>query len=295
MDIKDLKSFQAVYELKSINRAAKKLYITPQGLGSNIKALEKELDTILFERDKQGAKPTSSADLLYKKANAFIKQFEEIQNELHQLKNQAVKMKIGFACGTFHVLPFKVIERFITDNLSIQVEWCEYSNAEVKQLLVESKIDYGFIVGDWEEENMQKRKIASTPLYLLMYKDHPYWDYEAVNLDLLREEKLLLLNEHFNMFHDFKKACQMRGFVPHIVAKTADVSSLYKLCRQKIGVAVITGFVLNDFNMTNLKAIPFEEAMCWEVYGTYKKEHQHYAVIEKFEEFLSHQEFKGIS
>ena len=38
MNIKDLKCFEAVYEQKSINKAAKQLYITPQGLGSNIRA-----------------------------------------------------------------------------------------------------------------------------------------------------------------------------------------------------------------------------------------------------------------
>lgn len=52
MNIKDLKCFEAVYEQKSINKAAKQLYITPQGLGSNIRSLENELGTVLFERAK---------------------------------------------------------------------------------------------------------------------------------------------------------------------------------------------------------------------------------------------------
>ena len=34
MNIKDLKCFEAVYEQKSINKAAKQLYITPQGLAA---------------------------------------------------------------------------------------------------------------------------------------------------------------------------------------------------------------------------------------------------------------------
>ncbi len=72
MDIKDLKSFVAVYEMRSINQAAKRLYITPQGLESIIKTLEKRLDTVLFERDKQGVKPTESAELLYKRAFGLI-------------------------------------------------------------------------------------------------------------------------------------------------------------------------------------------------------------------------------
>ena len=51
MDIKDLKCFAAVYEERSINRAAGgKLFITSQGLGKVIHKLEEELDITLFER-----------------------------------------------------------------------------------------------------------------------------------------------------------------------------------------------------------------------------------------------------
>lgn len=127
MDIKDLKSFQTVYETRSINQAAKKLYITPQGLGSTIKALEKELDVVLFERDKQGAKPTACADLLYKRSYALIEQFTEIKNEMDQLKNQEVRLRIGCACGAFNVLPFEHIQEFMKANEQIQIELSEYA------------------------------------------------------------------------------------------------------------------------------------------------------------------------
>ena len=48
MDIKDLKCFAAVYEERSINRAAGKLFITSQGLGKVIHKLEEELDLTLL-------------------------------------------------------------------------------------------------------------------------------------------------------------------------------------------------------------------------------------------------------
>ena len=64
MNTKDLKCFEAVYQEKSISRAARRLYITPQGLGKNIRTLEAELETVLFERTKQGMRPTQGADFL---------------------------------------------------------------------------------------------------------------------------------------------------------------------------------------------------------------------------------------
>ena len=49
MDTKDLRCFRLVYEERSINQAARHLFITPQGLSRIISRLEEELHTLLFE------------------------------------------------------------------------------------------------------------------------------------------------------------------------------------------------------------------------------------------------------
>ena len=97
MNVKDLKSFEAVYEERGINQAAQKLFITPQGLSRNIKMLESELDTVLFERTKQGVRPTESAELLHERAGILIREFEEIRNGIQQLKNEKRLLRIGCA------------------------------------------------------------------------------------------------------------------------------------------------------------------------------------------------------
>lgn len=48
MDTKDLRCFRLVYEERSINQAARHLFITPQGLSRIISRLEEELHTLLL-------------------------------------------------------------------------------------------------------------------------------------------------------------------------------------------------------------------------------------------------------
>ena len=62
MDTKDIRSFRLVYEERSINQAAKQLFITPQGLSRIIHKLEEELQIVLFERTKGGMVPTECGD-----------------------------------------------------------------------------------------------------------------------------------------------------------------------------------------------------------------------------------------
>lgn len=286
MNTKDLKCFQTVYEECSLNRAAKKLYITPQGLSKNIKMLENELDTVLFLRTRQGLTPTQSARFLYQKADAVISQLEEIQAGLRQLENQEILLRIGCACGVFNAVPFQLVQEFTRANPGIRVQWCEYSNREVEELLESSNIEYGFMVGNCGKAGLAGRKLASRRLLLLVYQGHPLYQRETVNIDLLKGENLLLMNEHFQMFHDIHKVCQARGFTPNVVAKTADGPFLYKLCTQNMGLAVVPDFMADDFKMEHLRAIPFEEELLWEVFGVYKEDNRSYATTRAFDEFL---------
>lgn len=286
MNTKDLKCFEAVYQEKSISRAARRLYITPQGLGKNIRTLEAELETVLFGRTKQGMRPTQSADFLYGRTKKIIQELEELENGVRQLENRKIVLRIGCACGVFNVLPFELILNFMRENPHIRVEWNEYSNEEVKSMLEDSRLEYGFIVGKHEGDDMIQRKLDGREILLLVFEGHPLYEKESVNVEMLREENMILMNEHFHMYHDFASICCAKGFTPNIIAKTSDGAVLYKLCRQKIGLAVIPEFMLEDFRMEHMRAIPFEEHMTWEVFGVYKEDTKNYETIQQFDCFL---------
>ena len=258
----------------------------PRDWEKNIRTLEAELETVLFERTKQGMRPTQSADFLYGRTKKIIQELEELENGVRQLENRKIVLRIGCACGVFNVLPFELILNFMRENPDIRVEWNEYSNEEVKSMLEDSRLEYGFIVGKHEGEDMIQRKLDGREILLLVYEGHPFYEKERVNAEMLREENMILMNEHFHMYHDFASICCAKGFVPNIIAKTSDGAVLYKLCRQKIGLAVIPEFMLEDFRMEHMRAIPFEEHMTWEVFGVYKEDTKNYETIQQFGCFL---------
>lgn len=286
MDVKALKSFQAVYQENSMSKAAKKLFITPQGLSKNIRLLEQELGTSLFLRTRQGVCPTESAHLLMKKSGRLIREFEELKNELYQLENGTVLLRIGCACGVFNLLPFPLIRSFMEGHPEIRAEWCEYSNEEVKEKLLASEIEYGLVVGSWAHTDVAASKLAEKEIVLLVYEGHAFDSLSSVTLDMLKGEKLILMNEYFHLYHDVLEACQVRGFQPQVIAKTADASFQYKLCSQKAGLAVVPGFILDIYRMEGVRAIPFEEHLKWEIFGAYKKSNEGYEAIRQFAGFL---------
>jgi len=53
-----LQAFEAAAESGSFAKAAEKLFVTPAAISQKIRGLEEQLDTVLFERSKQGVSLT---------------------------------------------------------------------------------------------------------------------------------------------------------------------------------------------------------------------------------------------
>ncbi len=289
MNTTTLKCFQMVYEEKSISRAARRLYITPQGLSRSIRQLEEELDALLFLRTVRGMEPTESGRFLYEKSGRIIRELEEIEKGLRQLKLRRERLRIGCANGVLNLLPLSVILAFGRLHPELTLEWREYPNGQVKEKLLHSELEYGFIIGNWEEESVRTERITGCRICLLVYEGHPLYEKEEVALDCLQGEKLLLMNEDFRLYHDVTGMCAVRGFTPDIIAKTADGAGLYRLCSQKVGLAVAPEFFRDEFKMEGVRAIPFRESFLWEVYGACRRETAGYENIRLFDRYLKEQ------
>lgn len=286
MDTKDIECFETVYSERSMNRAAKKLFITPQGLGKIIRKLEAELGTSFFERTQKGLVPTQAAHLFHERAHQLSKQLERMAEEMKQFANQDKVLRIGCANGIFHVLPLKMLQEFTKQNPDMKVEWNEYENDIIVEKLLESKLDYGCIVGEAKDIRLTQRVLSRSRIVLLVYKGHPLYHAEYVTLDMLRGEKILTMNERFRIYHDLIRACRIRGFVPDITAKTMDGGVLIHLCTQKMGLAVTPDFETENYREMVVRAIPFQDFHTWDVCGAYLTEKKNFENIRIFDEFL---------
>lgn len=289
MDTKEQAYFEAVYQERSINQAAKKLFISPQGLGRIIRNLEAEFGAEFFERTKKGMVPTESAHLLHTRGKEIADKMNRLKEEMKQFQKRDEILRIGCANGVLKAISLNLILDFIRKYPGIHVEWSEYENSQVLSKLMVSELEYGFVVGEAEDSSICQRLVYSGRQVLFVYRGHPYYERDDITLDMLREETLLIMNEQFHMYHDFMRACQLRGFTPKIGAKVMDGGTLLRLCTQKIGLAVTPEFGGEIYLRDQIRPIPFEGNPNWNIYGTYWKERENYEVIRKFDQHLRSQ------
>lgn len=284
MDTKHLEYFRIVYETKSIHAAAKKLFISAQGLGKIIQNIEAEFGTVLFSRTKDGVFPTSSGTIFYEQCVKTEHELKLLRSRMTLLAHEKHSLKIGFATGTLQLFPLEILFHFIEDHPNIQVQWCEYHNPLLVEQLLSADVDYAFIVGKTHPDLLVQNLCNVCPVVLLVYEGHPLYGAETVSLDMLRDEKLILMNEEFQIYHDFVTACRLHGFKPNVIAKTMDGATLYRLSAAKLGLSVSPRFPGQFF--TNLRAIPLVGDYNWEIYGSYLKEQDNNESVRLLDSYL---------
>jgi DNA-binding transcriptional LysR family regulator len=99
-----LKVFCAVIESGGFTRAATRLYVAQSAVSSQIRQLERELGTVLFNRNSSGVRPTQSGELLYEYARQLLSLAEEAQEQVSALEaSRAGRVRIGVSdlCAQF--------------------------------------------------------------------------------------------------------------------------------------------------------------------------------------------------
>ncbi|MGN6712398.1 LysR family transcriptional regulator [Anaerocolumna jejuensis] len=266
MDIKHLRYFEVVYEEKSINSAAKKLFISPQGLGRILRGLEEEFHTTFFIRTHQGLVPNESGKIFYEQSKKITKEQQFMKDKIQKISCQDQIIRIGFANGVLKAISLDIVFQFMERYPDACVEWCEYENNLLIEKILALEVDYGLVVGKTQNESLFQKLMHSNNVVLLVYEGHSLYEKEYITLDMLKHEKLLVMNEQFRIYHDFVRACKAEGFIPDIKVKTMDGSTLYHLCSKKLGLAITPDFLGNQYY--NVKPIPFRWDYTWNIYGT---------------------------
>ena len=114
MELRVLRYFVAVAEELNITKAADKLNISQPPLSNQIKALEQELDTVLFIRGKRHLQLTDSGKLLYRRAKEILSLSDKASDEVRLMgKEMNGTISIGLVEGSAPDIASKWIESFI--------------------------------------------------------------------------------------------------------------------------------------------------------------------------------------
>ena len=113
MDIKVYRYFITLARTKNYAKAAKDLYITPQGLSSSIKRLESSLGVPLFDSRSGSIELTEYGAILYRRVRSILREHDEMQEEIRSLyRRKSGRILLSASTGIFNVIPREAVRNF---------------------------------------------------------------------------------------------------------------------------------------------------------------------------------------
>lgn len=262
MNIHDLRSFQVIAKEKSLTKASKLLYMTPQGLSKIVKNLEHELDCKLIVRAASGISLTESGQCLAEYADRTVADYGELRNEILHIeqRNRGV-VDLLSAYGILRLVTPECIRAFQTKHPEIEFHYREYPDRQVERLFQEREGNVAFSIADFDEKLYNITELESFPVKLLVNEAHPLSKRESVTINDLKGEPLYIESSEFKIHHMIVDRCRAAGFEPDIMFETSGFSLCHKMVKANKGISVTVDFVFDDMKENGLRMIPFSDGV----------------------------------
>ena len=143
MNSTQIQCFLAVVETNNFTKAAAQLFISQPGLGKQIQSLERELNTLLFIRDKKSVRLTPAGAVLAEKLKGFIQRYDELVIAV-QCAGQGINehLVLGFLGGQWLGEKMtKVCQNFMMEHPNVNLNFQQGSFRNLREWVQDGTID----------------------------------------------------------------------------------------------------------------------------------------------------------
>jgi DNA-binding transcriptional LysR family regulator len=246
MDLKHLRKFVAVAEEGHITRAAEKLGMQQPPLSQQIKALERELDVVLFHRKPRGVELTDAGRALFVEARAVLAHLERALETTHRTaRGEQGLLCIGSApTALFHPLVPRAIRGFREAFPLVSLTLQEGLSHEVVEPLCNDRMDVAFVrIAAFQVEGIVVNPLLDEPLIAALPSHHRATRAKrepALSLESLANDPFVLIGPPgTGLYDETVAACRAAGFSPRIAQLAPRITSTLGLVAAGLGVALV--------------------------------------------------------
>jgi LysR family nitrogen assimilation transcriptional regulator len=142
MDSRRLRYFVQIVDSGSITRAAALSGVAQPALSQQLAVLENELKVKLLDRSVSGVTPTAAGRILYARAQAILRQFEDLRDAVHrEVKPLAGTVTVGMPPTMLSRFGLPLIEKVCTQHPEMRLQIREEGSLLLQELLAAGKIE----------------------------------------------------------------------------------------------------------------------------------------------------------
>ncbi|MBJ8342858.1 LysR family transcriptional regulator [Antrihabitans sp. YC3-6] len=262
MDVAQLRSFLAVAEELHFARAAERLHVAQPPLSRTIKQMEKELGTLLFDRNTRSVRLTSSGQALVGPAQEVLDAVKRAEAAVRSAGDGDVgTVRIAFAGVSTHRLVARLARVVRSQRPGIQLELSSQNFAQpAMKKLVDGATDIA--LGRWDVIPADVSAEVAMPdsLVVALPDTHELAGARRLTMAQLTDEGFVSLPPHEGAVlpDRLRRLANSNGFVPQVVQIAPDTQTALALVSAEVGAHLTLASVARNVIDSHVVFVPLD-------------------------------------
>ena len=282
-----LQAFHAVAKHRSFTRAADALCMTQPAVTFQIRQLEEQFNTRLFDRANGRITLTQAGEIALAYAERILALSDELTTRMKEASGQeAGPLLIGASTTIAEFLLPKVVGEFKCNHPAV-VPQLTVANSEAVQVRVaERSLDVGFIEGESHLPALVTDVCCEDELYVVCVPSHPLARAGSIALPALAEHAYISRESGSGTREVVDHYLQKAGIALDIVMEAGSPEALKGLVATGLGFAIMSrASAEKEVRLRELVRIPLAPRLIRNLAVVYPKERFHPRLVTAFVEF----------
>lgn len=258
MELRQLKYFLKAKELMNFTEAANSLNISQSTLSQQIKQLETEIDTPLFNRIGKRIQLTEAGNIFADFAKKSVRSSEESLMAMYDLKKLARgSLKIGVSYGLRSIL-VPAVKKFTQNYPQINLEILFETTDILLKKLGDADLDWVLSYQeDHPAENFMYQNLFVSEMMFVTSADSAFSAFKKIDLKTISELPLAMPFDGFSTTHYVMDLFKSNQIIPNVKMKINDIPTLIDIVKDGIFHTILAESTVTD--RQNLITIPIKE------------------------------------
>ena len=238
-----LEAFAVVAEERHFGRAAERLHIGQSPLSQQIRRLEREVGTPLFDRTTRNVSLTPAGVALQATVGALLRDIEAAQvNARRAASGELGQISIGFTgAATFSIMPglVKCLRDAVPD-VGLDLHGELLTPGQVRRL-VDGSLDLGLLRPPVHAAELAVEVVRQERLLALLPAGHSLADEDEIEVEQLADSPFVVYPSAARsvLYAAVERICEKHGFKPNVRMEVGETATLVSFVASGIGVSLV--------------------------------------------------------
>lgn len=272
MEIRQLKTFMSIVKLGNFSQAAQYLGYTQSTVTTHIQLLEKEFNTVLFERFGHQLMLTTDGERLYDYAEQITKLAEDTKNQLENFDVPHGPLTIGMPESLCVYYLTDVLKEYASLYPDVELKLKLGIGSDFRNLLRKNMMDLAFLLEKKpHDSDLVSQLLWPEPVVMVASPQHAFAGRKRVETADLKNQILVFTDSGSN-YQTVLKECLLKASVqPRTILEIGQIQTIKQFVSSNLGITILPlAAVKTELETGTLAAInwrgPDLQTNCYLVY-----------------------------